>query len=62
LLSRPPVLLHTEVMRRHQSVHPVTGARATYQRPCAQDLRPGGAGSTAELLRREMANANWQVW
>jgi hypothetical protein len=25
-----------------QSVHRVTGARATDQRPCAQDLRPGG--------------------
>ena len=35
------------------SVHPVTAARATDQRPCAQDLRPGGAGSTAGLRRRE---------
>jgi hypothetical protein len=25
------------------------------QLPCAQDLRPGGAGDTAELLRREVA-------
>lgn len=51
-----------------QSVHRVTGARATDQRPCAQDLRPGGACSTAEFLRREMADANgrpgsvWQAW
>ena len=51
-----------------QSVHRVTGARATDQRPCAQDLRPSGACSTAEFLRREMVDANgrpgsvWQAW
>jgi hypothetical protein len=51
-----------------QSVHRVTGARATDQRPCARDLRPGGVGSTAESLRREIADANgqpgsvWQAW
>jgi hypothetical protein len=45
-----------------QSVHRVTGARATDQRPCAQDLRPGGVGGTAGLLRRELAGANWQAW
>ena len=39
------------------SVHPVTGARATDQRPCAGDLRPGCAGSTAGLRRREVAAA-----
>jgi len=43
-----------------QSVHPVTGARATGQRPCARDLRPGGAGGTAEL-RQEMTGANGQA-
>ena len=41
------------------SVHPVTGARATDQRPCAGDLRPGGAGSTAGLRRRVVADASW---
>ena len=40
------------------SVHPVAAARATDQRPCAGDLRPGGAGSTAGL-RREVADASW---
>ena len=45
-----------------QSVHPVTGARATGQRPYVRDLRPGDAGSTAGLRRREMADANWPSW
>ena len=44
------------------SVHPVTAARATDQRPCARDLRPDGAGSTAGLRWREMADASWPSW
>ena len=43
------------------SVHPVREARATDQRPCAQDLRPG-VGSTAEFLRREIGESDWQAW
>jgi hypothetical protein len=45
-----------------QSVHRVTAARATDQRPCARDLRPGGAGSPAGLRWREMADASWPSW
>ena len=43
------------------SVHPVREVRATDQRPCAQDLRPG-VGSTAEFLRREIGESDWQAW
>ena len=42
-----------------ESVHPVTGARATDQRPCAGDLRLVGEGSTAGLRRREVSDASW---
>ena len=51
------------------SVHRVTGARATGQRPCAQDLRQGGACSTAEFLwggrlrtRTGDLGLVWQAW
>ena len=43
-----------------QSVHPVTGPRATDQRPRAQDLRPGGVGSTAEVAR-PLRHALWSA-
>ena len=43
-----------------QSVHPVTGAPATDQRPRAQDLRPGGVGSTAEVAR-PLRHALWSA-
>ena len=38
------------------SVHRVTGARATDQRPCAQDLQPGGVG-----VRQNSYGGRWRT-
>ena len=55
-----PLLRVCRERSRHDQSIPATGARATGQRPRTQDLRPGSAGSAADVAR-PLRHALWSA-